>query len=1612
MKKLLLCVLAVSLVLCAAVAGAQTLFDGRVTPLVGLSQTNYTFSVKWQGTNATDGPSSVWVELSDGQNTEQFTMSRVTPGTPDYRIPQEYRVITRLDTYFDQSLAKNGLQIKFYARQGMMVLEHIPDPPVGPFQNDPPILLDGGFSPRDTIPTTTENDIRLSDPVTYTVTYRDINNEAPADGYPIAWVGNVGGWQFNGGVISSIEYQVTLITATPPPGETWQPSQFRGQPLTWSSGKRNSITDTIIDNTSTMLIVRGKLDSNAATAPVVGDRFAIGNSSGQVTAIDFTAAAFIDTTKNYAVNSLLSGRSRLQIVAGSGIGRAFAVAANTAQTIAISGALLPDVSPDPELTGKTLFGDVLSGDCYSIDDYLVGEVTVIPETSTQPYGLRFNNSPGWTPDQFAGLVAQAQTGTAADPRKTSFTILRNTEDTLYFAQAAPVFDVSGVATGDLFRIAGLHLQANTSPTTDYAQFSGVTYRNTVPGLGAGRHTLAFVAANSPEVNSVRTTYQTWLTFPPESQGPLVVPGPAGGGISAAIPAGNSAPLLRNYFVTPAIGTTASTYTFSVDYLDPDGDPPGPHDGVEGYIKLFVEGPNGTRTFQRSTDPLNPGAFWPRPINVNNPADPAWRTINASVFPGFSFAPGTLAPGSYRFHFEASDGWRVVRVPANPENDPVLVVNSRPVLTIPAAGGVVPAQGNTGTTFRFQVIYSDLDNQAPASINLRLTKDGVPQLLPMTQADPSDTNYADGALFEYVTDTPAKKLTAGTYSFRFEASDGIQSAAPTFEQTGPTVRSTNRAPVLLNGAVSPESSALQGNSFTFSVRYRDADGDVPEFVRVTIFEPNGTSIRETLTLRQADPADTTFSDSDGVLYVSDPYTFDASGQYFHRFSASDGLAAATGDTARKSGPRVNTPPQLSGGVVTPTEGLSSELFTFSVVYTDADGAAPGAGGYVRVVLTRGVTVTRLDMQPQGTDYVSGVEYRLQTQLPAGIYTYRFEASDGLDAAADTPELSGPTVTAAPEVREARVTPAVGRSTDQFTYSAVVANPDGTPPAEVVVIIDGAHDAPGIPMLRSNPADNNFTAGVRYEYTTTLSPGPHTWYIRARVGGETVFPAGQTPDTPGQGPVVNEPPMLTAASVTPTFGRPQGSSSPTTFVFEVRYSDADNVAPGPGGFVRLRISALAAEIPMVRVSDPPDWQGGVVYRASTQLPGGRHSFYFEASDGIETVRLPSTGAFDGPRVSSPPTLTPLALQPGLTGTTVTTFTYSVVYRDPDNDPPAEGSVKVLIDGQPYTMTKQNPAAVDYVQGVTYVYSTRLSRGTHNYLFQASDGVDLVSTAVFDGPTVTASGVTVNASPNPAALGSQVTISGQLIPAASGTVVITLVRPGGVSRTVSVATASDGRYSTSVTVDEVGEWTVTVVQQGVPANTATLSPPLTVQPATLRVQGGVVDMISVPITTPTGDPAAIFGSEAAAALNIVRWDPATSSYKFYGSAIDFPVLTGGSGFWIRPASTRTLTLTGTLPDQTQSVAVAVLPGWNQIGSGFVGPVDWPSTLVQVSGQAPVTLAEASARGWVRDYAWGYDPVARGYFLVRGTGGATRLLQPFRGYWLRAFVPCTLLMQPPAAQ
>lgn len=66
----------------------------------------------------------------------------------------------------------------------------------------------------------------------------------------------------------------------------------------------------------------------------------------------------------------------------------------------------------------------------------------------------------------------------------------------------------------------------------------------------------------------------------------------------------------------------------------------------------------------------------------------------------------------------------------------------------------------------------------------------------------------------------------------------------------------------------------------------------------------------------------------------------------------------------------------------------------------------------------------------------------------------------------------------------------------------------------------------------------------------------------------------------------------------------------------------------------------------------------------------------------------------------------------------FMYTVVYTDPDNDPPY--FIDVWIDNQAYPMEKVNPADHDYTDGCMYHYKTSLSPGEHSHYFQMSDWI----------------------------------------------------------------------------------------------------------------------------------------------------------------------------------------------------------------------------------------------------------------------------------------------------
>jgi hypothetical protein len=103
------------------------------------------------------------------------------------------------------------------------------------------------------------------------------------------------------------------------------------------------------------------------------------------------------------------------------------------------------------------------------------------------------------------------------------------------------------------------------------------------------------------------------------------------------------------------------------------------------------------------------------------------------------------------------------------------------------------------------------------------------------------------------------------------------------------------------------------------------------------------------------------------------------------------------------------------------------------------------------------------------------------------------------------------------------------------------------------------------------------------------------------------------------IVNSHPTLDSGGVSPTSG-----TTDDNFVYEVIYTDNDGDAPS---YVRVYIDGEPKDMTPVSFT----YKDGALYRYVSTLSAGEHTYYFEASDGIDAVRLPAYGNYRGPSVS---------------------------------------------------------------------------------------------------------------------------------------------------------------------------------------------------------------------------------------------------------------------------------------------------------------------------------------------------------------------------------------------
>jgi len=598
------------------------------------------------------------------------------------------------------------------------------------------------------------------------------------------------------------------------------------------------------------------------------------------------------------------------------------------------------------------------------------------------------------------------------------------------------------------------------------------------------------------------------------------------------------------------------------------------------------------------------------------------------------------------------------------------------------------------------------------------------------------------------------------------------------------------------------------------------------------------------------------------------------------------------------------------------------------------------------------------------------------------------------------------------------------------------------------------------------NNTFAQGTTYQFVLvsnffydnpSLGGGPngtHTYYFTASDGQQN---ADQYPNPDAVGPSlhVNNPPTLTPTSngyvTTPT-----GGLDGTPHTYSIIYTDSDNddpatissswVLPDPNpnssnadprnGAVYVDIDGGATgggqTLTMTQINPnewPYDYTVGVQFQSPTiTLPvkTGGHKFRFRASDWAYTF---ATGDIAGPDVNprSPVTVTLLAPAPyvytGLltiqSGTVtpgvpypVTIYLYKPGNNTYNNDPAHQTpdysyqisgtSGNLTLSWTPDANAPGQWTLVGFYPGDATNASSYSNIRTVNVLSRLAASID----------------VSTSASPS---MGSSTQIQGHIHfdardtnPPTGVTLSITATQ-GTHKATFQTTAASDGSYNVNWTPDRTGTWNIQTTWAGNALYAGVSSPltPITVSGPSFVLNG--MDMISIPLLPTDGFPDSVFSQTPA--YGVAAWLPALAAYKIYSwlpggtQAYDFPSVQPGMGMWIKSNVTKVIAPSGTLVTQNP-FPISLDPtgtGWNLIGCPFATPIDWSTVQVSVNNTLYL-LSTAAANGWVRGYAWFYDPTSNSYKLLDPTRtGADRYMRPWRGYWIRTLTNCVLEIPAP---
>lgn len=617
-----------------------------------------------------------------------------------------------------------------------------------------------------------------------------------------------------------------------------------------------------------------------------------------------------------------------------------------------------------------------------------------------------------------------------------------------------------------------------------------------------------------------------------------------------------APVLSNSNYLPSVGDSTTFFNFTVEYTDLDNVGP-------IYMNVTINNESYQMTKLDSND-----------FNYQD-----------GVFYIFTT---TLQNGTSYYHFNASDGVTEVQTTVMTGPDVTYSNNYDPQL---ASGGVSPQIGFTHTIFRFQVNYSDNDNNAPKFVKLVL--DGIPY--PMHKKDSQDNYYIDGVIYEYET-----TLLPGTYEFYFNASDAERSTY-TSSISGPNVYSSPLKNIKIAWIRTHGESS--NSSYTKILNdARDLGADVVTFNSAI----TNTSLKD---------FDIIVVGDGGTAWTSEELNI------IEEWVINGSSILILGDERDSSQVSLSQKFNVTYSSLSGVSGNSSQiLYEHNVTFGISTIYFPYPESTIST--SSNIYLTPLINDRSGNLIVASLQYgsgRLLWICEDSFINTEIDKVDNNFLSNNTWIWLANTTDNynAPILGNAGVNPTTGNSRTLFEFHLDYSDPDGSGPIFVTVTINNTSY-----FLTKQFVDNfTYSTSVVYNLTIQLSPGTYNYYFNASDGKfNSRFPSEALELIVTS--VNISPPSITLTEVIPylQFGEPG------KYTFQTTYTDLDNTPPN---YVRVSIDNIEYDMTKLDLDDN-SYYDGVIYQFEVELNLGIHNYSIIANDGINTVNDPSSGKFYGPIV----------------------------------------------------------------------------------------------------------------------------------------------------------------------------------------------------------------------------------------------------------------------------------------------------------------------------------------------------------------------------------------------